>query len=147
MLPPIFAPIFAPLEAKIKGRRNLKEIKIFISRCLCMLSRIGHLDMSIQYMLGEKLNSRCWKDRVVACRVLPIINTPLTTDIANKLAYLFYNDWNKQVRVVLCIVSRQSGCYAVFFLAGPGRTRCQFSVFLTVWKVTTKPNPLVVRSK
>ena len=69
-----------------------------LHRSAYMLSKIGHLDMSIQYMIGEKLNSSCWKERVVACRVLPIINTPLTKDIANKLAYLLWNDWNREVR-------------------------------------------------
>lgn len=64
-----------------------------------LIKNLSCFTESIQYMLAEQLNSTSWKDRVTACKVFPILNGTLRKDIANKLSFLMWNDWNTDVRV------------------------------------------------
>lgn len=63
-----------------------------------LLKELSEFTNSVQYMVAEKLNSENWSHRVAACQILPCLHGTLTKDIANKLTYLFWNDWNKSVQ-------------------------------------------------
>ncbi|XP_027408168.1 HEAT repeat-containing protein 4 isoform X2 [Bos indicus x Bos taurus] len=52
----------------------------------------------IHTMLAVELNSRQWKDRIVACRALSRIGGNVSLDMKHKLIQLMLSDWNKKVR-------------------------------------------------
>ncbi|CAH6844860.1 Heatr4 [Phodopus roborovskii] len=65
----------------------------------CIL--LGHLSEKttlIHTMLAVELNSRQWKDRIVACRAFSRISGNICIDMKHKLIELMWNDWNKEVR-------------------------------------------------
>ncbi|XP_005072864.4 HEAT repeat-containing protein 4 [Mesocricetus auratus] len=65
----------------------------------CIL--LGHLSGKttlIHTMLAVELNSRQWKDRIVACRAFSRISGNICIDMKHKLIELMWNDWNKEVR-------------------------------------------------
>ncbi|KAM5244703.1 HEAT repeat-containing protein 4 isoform 1-T1 [Hipposideros larvatus] len=64
----------------------------------CML--LSHLSEKtlIHAMLAVELNSRQWKDRIMACRALSRICGNVCLDIKRKLIQLMWSDWNKKVR-------------------------------------------------
>jgi len=76
-----------------------------------LLKHLSYFTTSIQFMLAEQLNSSSWRDRVVACQILPLLHGTLNKDIANKLSYLMWNDWSKDVRRVAakCLGSTGNG--------------------------------------
>ncbi|XP_060031511.1 HEAT repeat-containing protein 4 [Erinaceus europaeus] len=65
----------------------------------CMLLRhLSRKTTLIKTMLAVELNSRQWKDRIMACRALSWINASVSLDMKHKLVELMWSDWNKDVR-------------------------------------------------
>ncbi|XP_031212508.1 HEAT repeat-containing protein 4 isoform X3 [Mastomys coucha] len=65
----------------------------------CIL--LNHLRVNttlIHTMLAVELNSRQWKDRIVACRAFSQISGEVCIDMKQKIIQLMWNDWNKEVR-------------------------------------------------
>ncbi|NP_001363868.1 HEAT repeat-containing protein 4 [Mus musculus] len=65
----------------------------------CIL--LNHLRVNktlIHTMLAVELNSRQWKDRIVACRAFSQITGKVCIDMKQKIIQLMWNDWNKEVR-------------------------------------------------
>ncbi|GAB1297607.1 HEAT repeat-containing 4 [Apodemus speciosus] len=65
----------------------------------CVL--LNHLRVKttlIHTMLAVELNSRQWKDRIVACRAFSQISGKVCIDMKQKIIQLMWNDWNKEVR-------------------------------------------------
>ncbi|XP_067847243.1 HEAT repeat-containing protein 4 isoform X2 [Heptranchias perlo] len=50
------------------------------------------------FLLAKQLNSRNWKDKVLACEVLSCLRGSLNRDLTHKIVYLMWNDWNSNVR-------------------------------------------------
>ncbi|XP_062945803.1 HEAT repeat-containing protein 4 [Cynocephalus volans] len=63
-----------------------------------LLSHLSGKTTLIHTMLAVELNSRQWKDRIVACRAFSRINGNVCLDMKHKLIHLMWNDWNKEVR-------------------------------------------------
>ncbi|XP_076777828.1 HEAT repeat-containing protein 4 [Arvicanthis niloticus] len=65
----------------------------------CIL--LNHLRVNttlIHTMLAVELNSRQWKDRIVACRAFSQISGQVCIDMKQKIIQLMWNDWNRDVR-------------------------------------------------
>ncbi|XP_059135511.1 HEAT repeat-containing protein 4 isoform X2 [Peromyscus eremicus] len=63
-----------------------------------LLSHLSGKTPLIHTMLAVELNSRQWKDRIVACRAFSRISGKICIDMKHKLIHLMWNDWNKEVR-------------------------------------------------
>ncbi|XP_035867749.1 HEAT repeat-containing protein 4 isoform X2 [Phyllostomus discolor] len=63
-----------------------------------LLSHLSGKSSLIHTILAVELNSRQWKDRIVACRALSRISGTVCLDIKHKLIQLMWNDWHKEVR-------------------------------------------------
>ncbi|XP_036887151.1 HEAT repeat-containing protein 4 isoform X2 [Sturnira hondurensis] len=63
-----------------------------------LLSHLSGKSTLIHTILAVELNSRQWKDRIMACRALSRISGTVCLDIKHKLIQLMWNDWNKEVR-------------------------------------------------
>ncbi|XP_057586395.1 HEAT repeat-containing protein 4 isoform X2 [Hippopotamus amphibius kiboko] len=63
-----------------------------------LLSHLSRKTTLIHTMLAVELNSRQWKDRIVACRALSCIGGNVSSDMKRKLIQLMLSDWNKKVR-------------------------------------------------
>uniref|UniRef100_G3TDN0 HEAT repeat containing 4 n=1 Tax=Loxodonta africana TaxID=9785 RepID=G3TDN0_LOXAF len=63
-----------------------------------LLSHLSGKTTLIHTMLAVELNSRQWKDRIVACRALSRISGNVSLDMKHKLIELMWSDWNKKVR-------------------------------------------------
>ncbi|XP_036061389.1 HEAT repeat-containing protein 4 [Onychomys torridus] len=63
-----------------------------------LLSHLSGKTTLIHTMLAVELNSRQWKDRIVACRAFSRISGNICIDMKHKLIHLMWNDWNKEVR-------------------------------------------------
>ncbi|XP_039739672.1 HEAT repeat-containing protein 4 [Pteropus medius] len=63
-----------------------------------LLSHLSGKTTLIHTMLAVELNSRQWKDRIMACRALSRISGNVCLDIKHKLIQLMWSDWNKEVR-------------------------------------------------
>ncbi|KAL6043239.1 hypothetical protein STEG23_022759 [Scotinomys teguina] len=63
-----------------------------------LLSRLSGKTTLIHTMLAVELNSRQWRDRIVACRAFSRIRGNICIDMKHKLIHLMWNDWNKEVR-------------------------------------------------
>ncbi|XP_006240423.1 HEAT repeat-containing protein 4 isoform X2 [Rattus norvegicus] len=62
---------------------------------------LNHLRVNstlIHTMLAVELNSRQWRDRIVACRAFSQISGKVCIDMKQKIIQLMWNDWNKEVR-------------------------------------------------
>nr|XP_044629896.1 HEAT repeat-containing protein 4 isoform X2 [Equus asinus] len=65
----------------------------------CMLlSHLSGKTTLIHTLLAVELNSRQWKDRIVACRAVSQISGSVSLDMKHKLIQLMLNDWHKEVR-------------------------------------------------
>ena len=49
--------------------------------------------------MSELLNSSSWKDRSKGCQVIPKLKCGTNRDMTQKLSYLMWHDWNKDVRM------------------------------------------------
>ncbi|XP_052041424.1 HEAT repeat-containing protein 4 [Apodemus sylvaticus] len=63
-----------------------------------LLNHLGVKTTLIHTMLAVELNSRQWKDRIVACRAFSQISGQVCIDMKQKIIQLMWNDWNKEVR-------------------------------------------------
>lgn len=63
-----------------------------------LLAKLSQHSDVVQSLIAELLNSNSWKDRVTACAVIPKLNGGVNKDMTQKLSYLMWNDWNKDVR-------------------------------------------------
>lgn len=63
-----------------------------------LLARLSHQSDIVQTLIAELLNSNSWKDRVTACKVIPKLKGGPNKDMTNKLSFMMWNDWNKDVR-------------------------------------------------
>nr|XP_048305086.1 HEAT repeat-containing protein 4 isoform X2 [Myodes glareolus] len=63
-----------------------------------LLSHLSGKTTLIHTMLAVELNSRQWKDRIMACRAFSRISGNICIDMKHKLIQLMWNDWNKEVR-------------------------------------------------
>ncbi|OBS79268.1 hypothetical protein A6R68_18350 [Neotoma lepida] len=63
-----------------------------------LLSHLSGKTTLIHTMLAVELNSRQWKDRIMACRAFSRISGTICIDMKHKLIQLMWNDWNKEVR-------------------------------------------------
>ncbi|XP_041070102.1 HEAT repeat-containing protein 4 [Carcharodon carcharias] len=52
----------------------------------------------VHFILAKHLNSRNWKEKVLACKVLSCLRGSLNKDLTHKIVYLMWNDWNSNVR-------------------------------------------------
>uniref|UniRef100_A0A8C3YPT3 HEAT repeat containing 4 n=1 Tax=Catagonus wagneri TaxID=51154 RepID=A0A8C3YPT3_9CETA len=67
-------------------------------RSYMLLSHLSSKTTLVHTMLAVELNSRQWKDRIVACRALSQIGGNVSLDMKHKLIQLMLSDWNKKVR-------------------------------------------------
>ncbi|XP_035300903.1 HEAT repeat-containing protein 4 isoform X2 [Cricetulus griseus] len=63
-----------------------------------LLDHLSGKTTLIHTMLAVELNSRQWKDRIMACRAFSRISGNICKDMKHKLIELMWNDWNKEVR-------------------------------------------------
>ncbi|XP_028390867.1 HEAT repeat-containing protein 4-like [Dendronephthya gigantea] len=63
-----------------------------------LLWKLSHHSSLVHSVVAELLNSSSCHDRLVACRLLPRLKGSLNKDIAQKLSYMMWNDWEKSVR-------------------------------------------------
>ncbi|XP_029396404.1 HEAT repeat-containing protein 4 [Mus pahari] len=63
-----------------------------------LLNHLQENKTLIHTMLAVELNSRQWKDRIVACRAFSQITGKVCIDMKQKIIQLMCNDWNKEVR-------------------------------------------------
>eukprot|EP00111_Clytia_hemisphaerica_P024196 TCONS_00071306-protein len=78
-------------------------------RIEAFLRKLSNLTDTIQYMLSERLNSTSWNDRIMACQLFPVLSGPLKKDVANKLSYIAWHDWNKEVRMAAATTLGRTG--------------------------------------
>nr|KAF6500328.1 HEAT repeat containing 4 [Molossus molossus] len=72
-----------------------------------LLKHLSGKTTLIHTMLAVELNSRQWKDRVMACRALSQITGNVCLDMKHKLIQLMWSDWNKEVRHAAAIALGQ----------------------------------------
>ncbi|XP_078089703.1 HEAT repeat-containing protein 4 isoform X2 [Mustelus asterias] len=65
--------------------------------CL-ILAPLSERTTLAQFILAKYLNSRNWKEKVLACKVLSCLRGSLNKDLTHKIVYLMWNDWNSNVR-------------------------------------------------
>ncbi|XP_072343180.1 HEAT repeat-containing protein 4 [Scyliorhinus torazame] len=65
--------------------------------CL-ILGPLSERTTLVQFILAKYLNSRNWKEKVLACKVLSCLRGSLNKDLIQKIVYLMWNDWNSNVR-------------------------------------------------
>uniref|UniRef100_UPI00398E7237 HEAT repeat-containing protein 4 isoform X3 n=1 Tax=Pristiophorus japonicus TaxID=55135 RepID=UPI00398E7237 len=70
---------------------NVKQVCLVL-RPLSERTPLAH------FILAKHLNSRNWKDKVLACNVLSCLRGSLNKDLTHKIVYLMWNDWNINVR-------------------------------------------------
>ncbi|XP_074249111.1 HEAT repeat-containing protein 4 isoform X2 [Saimiri boliviensis] len=63
-----------------------------------LLSHLSEKTTLIHTMLAVELNSRQWKNRIVACQAFSRISGNVCLDMKHKLIQLMWNDWHKEVR-------------------------------------------------
>ncbi|KAK2572497.1 HEAT repeat-containing protein 4 [Acropora cervicornis] len=63
-----------------------------------LLAQLSQQSDVVQTLIAELLNSNSWKDRLTACKVIPKLRGGPNKDMTQKLSYLMWNDWNKDVR-------------------------------------------------
>ncbi|XP_017384200.2 HEAT repeat-containing protein 4 [Cebus imitator] len=63
-----------------------------------LLSHLSEKTTLIHTMLAVELNSRQWKNRIVACKAFSRISGNVCLDMKHKLIQLMWNDWHKEVR-------------------------------------------------
>ncbi|XP_015194728.2 HEAT repeat-containing protein 4 [Lepisosteus oculatus] len=64
-----------------------------------LLASLSKSTTLVRSLLAEKLNSGNWRDRAVSCNTIAGLSGPINKDIANKLVFLMWNDWNRNVRL------------------------------------------------
>ncbi|XP_033633184.1 HEAT repeat-containing protein 4-like isoform X2 [Asterias rubens] len=74
------------------------EDMIKSERCVSLMARLSSNSTIVHSMVGEQLNSTSWRQRIIACRVLPRLNGVINKDITHKLSNLMWNDWHHEVR-------------------------------------------------
>ncbi|XP_022098321.1 HEAT repeat-containing protein 4-like isoform X2 [Acanthaster planci] len=67
-------------------------------RCMALLAKLSAGSTVVHSMVGEQLNSASWRQRIIACRVLPRLSGIINKDIMHKLNNLMWNDWHQDVR-------------------------------------------------
>ncbi|XP_078419472.1 HEAT repeat-containing protein 4 [Cetorhinus maximus] len=65
--------------------------------CL-ILGPLSERTTLVHFILAKRLNSRNWKEKVLACKVLSCLRGSLNKDLTHKIVYLMWNDWNSNVR-------------------------------------------------
>ncbi|KAM8780222.1 HEAT repeat-containing protein 4 [Rhynchonycteris naso] len=76
---------------------NKKNEDTEYQACILLSNLSGKMTL-IHTLLAVELNSRQWKDRIIACRVLSRISGNVSMDIKRKLIQLMWSDWNKEVK-------------------------------------------------
>uniref|UniRef100_A0A8C5KYE5 HEAT repeat containing 4 n=1 Tax=Jaculus jaculus TaxID=51337 RepID=A0A8C5KYE5_JACJA len=87
-----------PVIKRILHQLFNKYSKATEDQCCALLSHISRKTTLIHTMLAVELNSRQFKDRIVACRAFSRISGHTCIDMKRKLIQLMWNDWNKEVR-------------------------------------------------
>ncbi|XP_078263218.1 HEAT repeat-containing protein 4 isoform X2 [Rhinoraja longicauda] len=65
--------------------------------CL-ILGPLSERTTLVHFMVAHQLNSRNWKKKVLACKVLSCLRGSLNMDLTQKIVHLMWNDWNSNVR-------------------------------------------------
>ncbi|XP_032221893.2 HEAT repeat-containing protein 4 isoform X1 [Nematostella vectensis] len=63
-----------------------------------LLAELSQYSGIVHSLIAELLNSNSWKDRVTASKVIPKLRGVINKDMTQKLSYLMWNDWSKDVR-------------------------------------------------
>ncbi|KAM6202650.1 HEAT repeat-containing protein 4 [Rhynchocyon petersi] len=87
-----------PVIKRILNQMFNKKDKATEDQSCTLLSHLSKKTTQIHAMLAVELNSRQWKDRIVACRALSRISGNISLDMKHKLIELMWNDWNTKVR-------------------------------------------------
>ncbi|NP_001171770.1 HEAT repeat-containing protein 4-like [Saccoglossus kowalevskii] len=64
---------------------------------LCKLSSQSNI---VHSMVAEQLNSTSWKQRLMACKILPRLYGQINKDLTHKLSTLMWYDWHQDVRKI-----------------------------------------------
>ncbi|XP_077992440.1 HEAT repeat-containing protein 4-like isoform X2 [Glandiceps talaboti] len=67
-------------------------------QAMSLLTNLSEQTSIVHAMVAEQLNSTSWKNRVIACRILPRLHGQINRDLTNKLSDLMWNDWHQDVR-------------------------------------------------
>lgn len=65
--------------------------------CL-ILGPLSERTTLVHFTVAGQLNSRNWKKKVLACKVLSCLRGSLNIDLTQKIVNLMWNDWNSNVR-------------------------------------------------
>ncbi|KAM9202484.1 HEAT repeat-containing protein 4 [Dugong dugon] len=96
-----------PVIKRILHQLFNKKDKDTEDQSCILLSHLSRKTTLIHTMLAVELNSRQWKDRIVACRTLSRISGNVSLDMKHKLIELMWSDWNKKVRQAAALALRQ----------------------------------------
>ncbi|XP_067894495.1 HEAT repeat-containing protein 4 [Heterodontus francisci] len=69
-----------------------------IKQVCLILGPLSERTTLAHFILAKHLNSRNWKDKVLACQVLSCLQGSLNKDLTHKIVHLMWNDWNSNVR-------------------------------------------------
>ncbi|KAJ8399497.1 hypothetical protein AAFF_G00412090 [Aldrovandia affinis] len=90
-------PIVESLLSRIFGREVQQRDREQATALLVGVSRETTL---VRSLLAEELNSPNWRNRVLACKTISQLKSPINKDLVNKLTQLMWNDWCSEARQV-----------------------------------------------
>ncbi|KAL8563922.1 hypothetical protein ACOMHN_059352 [Nucella lapillus] len=67
---------------------------------IALLAKLSINTTLVHCMVAEQLNSSSWRNRVIACKILPTLYGTINNDVKNKLTDLMWHDWHTEVRNV-----------------------------------------------
>ncbi|XP_043930020.1 HEAT repeat-containing protein 4 [Protopterus annectens] len=87
-----------PVVSKILTQMFETSEKTTIEQACFLLAQLSEVTMLVQSLLAEKLNSTHWREKILTCKAIACLHGPVSKDLANKLTYVMWNDWNIFVR-------------------------------------------------
>ncbi|KAL2099095.1 hypothetical protein ACEWY4_005575 [Coilia grayii] len=83
---------------RLLSQHFLSEADADREQAASLLSCLSSKTTLVRSLLAEELNCLDSNTRVLACDTISRLKGPINKDLANKLVYLMWNDWNSTVR-------------------------------------------------
>ncbi|XP_070540803.1 HEAT repeat-containing protein 4-like isoform X2 [Ptychodera flava] len=69
-------------------------------QAIMLMTKLSSQSSIVHSMVAEQLNSTSWKQRVIACKILPRLHGQINKDLTHKLSNLMWHDWHQEVRKI-----------------------------------------------